>query len=152
MPLIAPPTSERNFNPNVAAVLLIHGVPGEAVFGHIDIPVGGGGTAEIVTLAVPVWPPEEAVTVNGPPVTLPAANNPDEEIVPPPFTAHVNATEAIALPNWSAAVAVNCCVPFVATVAVAGVTVTFVRLWLTVTATLLLALDPELSISAAWSV
>ena len=25
--LIAPPTSERNFNPNVAAVLLITGIP-----------------------------------------------------------------------------------------------------------------------------
>src|SRR5579863_1508258 len=128
MPFITPAASERNFTPNVAALLLIHAVPGVAVLGQIDTPVGGGGVDEIVTFAVPVWPPVLAVTVNGPPVALPAVNNPDEEIVPPPFADHVNAADAIALPNWSAAVAVNCCVPLVTTVALAGVTATLARL------------------------
>ena len=86
-------------HPNVAAVLLIHAVPGAAVASHIDTPVGGGGVADIITLAVPVWPPRKPVTANGPPVALPAVNSPDEEIVPPLFTAHVNVAEAIKLPE-----------------------------------------------------
>jgi len=93
----------------------------------MDTPVAGGGAAVTVTLALPVFAPEEAETVKDPPATLPAVNIPEEETVPPPLTDQVNAGDATVLPNGSAAVAVNCCVPFVVTLAEAGFTLTLVR-------------------------
>jgi hypothetical protein len=96
-----------------------------------------------VTLAVPLTAPLEAVTVNGPP-TVVAVKSPVPLIVPPPDTVHVNAA-LITAPNWSRAVAVNSCVFPTATVAVAGVTVIDVSVWLTVTLTLLVVVSPPAS-------
>ena len=63
---------------------------------------------------------------------------PVELTVPPPDTDQVKAGwVASAVANWSRAVAVNCCVAEVLTVALAGVTSTLDRVWLTTTVTLL---------------
>ena len=45
--------------------------------------------AVIVTLAIPLMAPLEAVTVKGPPVVVPAVNKPVELMVPPPLTVQV---------------------------------------------------------------
>ena len=49
-----------------------------------------GDTLATVTDAVPLFPPLEAVTVNGPPAVLPAVNEPFAPMVPPPLTVHAN--------------------------------------------------------------
>ena len=64
-------------------------------------------------------------------------------IDPPPLTVQLNAgCEDRAAPNWSFAVAVNCCVPFGTTEAVAGETEALVDVWLTVTVTGDVAVPP----------
>ena len=52
--------------------------------------VGGELTAVTVTLAVPLIPPLDAVTVNGPPAELPAVKNPPVLMLPPPLTVQLN--------------------------------------------------------------
>ncbi|EFK95337.1 hypothetical protein LDC_2658 [sediment metagenome] len=91
-------------------------------------------TAVTVTLAVPLLPLLDAVTVYGPPAVAPAVNTPEALIVPPPDTLHVKIA-LIAVPNWSLPAAVNVCVPPVTTLALDGVTATVVSVWLTVTVT-----------------
>ena len=49
---------------------------------------------------------------------------------------------ARAAPNWSLAVAVNCCVPPAFRLTDAGLTAIAVSVWLTVTLTLLVAVNP----------
>jgi hypothetical protein len=84
--------------------------------------------AVTVTCAVPLLPPLAAVTVNGPPAVAPAVKSPAVLIVPPPETVHVKVGWLVSVaPNWSFPLAVNCWVPPAATLAVAGVTVTLVR-------------------------
>src|SRR5438270_670915 len=72
-----------------------------------------------------------------------AVDRPDAVTVPPPLaTDQVKAGAlARAAPNWSRAVAVNCCLVAVFTVAVPGLTVMLVSVWLTVTATSLVVLS-----------
>jgi len=99
-----------------------------------------------VTLAVPLTLPLAAVTVKGPPPVEPAVNNPDELMVPPPLTDQVNVGCGLTgLPNWSNPVAVNCCVPPVATEALLGATVIFVRTGAAVTVTLAVPLTLPLA-------
>src|SRR5262249_9025629 len=74
-------------------------------------------------------------------------------IVPLPVADQVIAgCDARALPNWSRAVAVNCCVPLGATVAVPGETVTEVSAGLTVTVTWLVTLRLPGSVMVTWKV
>ena len=119
------------------------------------VPPAGFGLAEAglatvgapfttVTLAVPETAPLEAVTVNGPPAADPAVNRPLPLIVPPPLTDQLK-TALIEAPNWSLAEALNCCVPFNPTVALAGETAIEVSVCDTVTVTLLVTVRPPLS-------
>src|SRR4051812_36582868 len=81
--------------------------------------------APLVTtkLAVPVLPPPDAVTVNGPPTIAPAVNRPVPLIVPPPLTLQLNVGWLpIGSPNWSVSAALNCLVPLGTTPALDGVT------------------------------
>src|SRR4051794_27882006 len=88
------------------------------------------------TDAVPLVVPLVAVTVKGPPAVAPAVKSPFASMAPPPDTVQVKAGAGeMAVPNWSFAVAVNGCVPLVATLAVGGATVTVVSVATTVTAT-----------------
>src|SRR5438132_13699159 len=81
------------------------------------------GVAMIVTPAIPLTPPLEAVTVKGPPAVPPAVKSPLVLMLPPPLTVQLNdGWAASATPNWSGAVAVNCCVAPVDTVALDGLT------------------------------
>jgi hypothetical protein len=85
---------------SVAATLTFVVVPvtGFGLAEAAAVIVGGWfGALVTVTLAVPLRPLEDAVTVKGPP-TVEAVNNPDVLIVPPPDTVHVNAV-LIAAPN-----------------------------------------------------
>jgi len=93
------------------------------------------GQLWIVTLAVETREPEVAVTVYGPPALDPAVKRPVEALIdPPPLAVQLNAgCGDMAVPNWSFAVTVNCCVPFGTTEAVAGETEAFVDVCLTVT-------------------
>jgi hypothetical protein len=105
---------------------LIGIVPG---FGVTVIVASGPGVMMIV--AVPVIPLHVTVTVFVKvPAVVPAVNRPvDELIVPPPLaTDHVSASTLTAFPSWSVPVTVNCCVPPVARVAEAGVTVSVANL------------------------
>src|ERR1043165_4447464 len=56
------------------------------------------------------------------------------------------------LPNWSIAVAVNCCVPPSASVALPGVTPLLVIVWFTVTVTLLVLVKRAGSVTVTWKV
>lgn len=96
----------------------------------MDCPVGvtesvkSAGALVTVTLAVPNAEPLVAVTVKGPPAVAPAVNRPLAEMVPPPLLDQLNSgCGDMGWPNWSRAVAVNCCVPPDCTDALAGVTV-----------------------------
>jgi hypothetical protein len=99
----------------------------------------------VVTMALPVIDDVEAPGVEAPGVEAAtvdvateagAVNKPADVIVPPPVADHVNAGwTASALPNWSIAVAVNCCLAPAVTVATAGVTIAPVSVWATVTFT-----------------
>jgi len=61
-----------------------------------------------------------------------AVKSPVALILPPPLTDQSNGGALLSgCPNWSCAVAENCCVPPGATVADEGVTVTAVSVWLT---------------------
>src|SRR5208282_2288083 len=76
-----------------------------------------------LTLAIPVMPSLAALTLNGPPAALPAVNKPVPSIVPPLLADHTNAGCGLrVLPSRSAPVALNCCFPSSATVALVGVT------------------------------
>src|SRR5512143_674528 len=96
------------------------------------------GEADTVTLAVPLRLPLWAVTVYGPPKAVPAVNRPPLLMVPPPFTLQTKGgwVDMLAA-NWSRAVAVSCWVAEGATVAVAGASTMLVKVWLTVTVTVL---------------
>ena len=86
------------------------------------------GGAVTVTLAEPLRLPLVAFTVKGPPAVVPAVNKPEVLIVPPPLTDQVKAGCGLTgWLNWSKPVAVNCCVPPVATDALVGETVIVVR-------------------------
>jgi hypothetical protein len=101
----------------------------------------------VVTMALPVIDDVEAPGVEAPGVEAATAtvdvateagavNKPADVIVPPPVADHVNAGwTASALPNWSIAVAVNCCLAPAVTVTMAGVTIAPVSVWATVTFT-----------------
>src|SRR5262245_35957648 len=113
--------------------------------GRVDVAI-----AATVTAAVPLAPPLEPITVNGPPVAAPAGKRPPGEIVPPPRTLHANpGCGASGAPNWSTATAANCCVPPGMTVALDGLTATPVSVWLTVTVTELVAVCPSASVTVA---
>src|SRR5438067_9513543 len=61
--------------------------------------------------------------------------------------AHVNVGwTASAAPNWSKAVAANCCVPLGLSVTAAGLTVTVVAVWLTFTLRVLVVCRPAASV------
>jgi hypothetical protein len=82
-----------------------------------------------------------------------AVNKPADVIVPPPVADHVNVGWTVsALPNWSIAVAVNCCLSPAKIVATAGVTTTPVRVWETVTFTADETVRPPASVIVALSV
>src|SRR5437764_386641 len=95
-----------------------------------------------VTLAVPPTEPLVAWTV-AEPMEAGAAYRPLGLIAPTPLTtAQLKAGwVARALPNWSLALAVNCCVPPPGTLGVAGETAMLVRACWTVTVTALVAVD-----------
>jgi hypothetical protein len=115
---------------------LIGIVPG---FGVTTIVASGPGVT--MTVAVPVTPLHVTVTVFVKvPATVPAVKTPVEElIVPPPLaTDQVSPSTLTAFPSSSVPVTVNCCVPPMARVADAGVTVSVANLW-----------GPELSPHAA---
>src|SRR6185436_8210119 len=89
-----------------------------------------------VTWAVPLTAPLVAVTVWGPPAVPPAVKRPAVSMVPPPETIQVKLGWLVsAVVNWSCAVAVNCWVAFVATLALAGATTMLVSVWETVMVT-----------------
>ena len=117
----------------------------EALAGE-TVMVVSTGAALTVTLAVPLTLPLDAVTVKGPPAVAPAVNNPDALMVPPPFTDQAKVgCGLIGLPNWSNPVAVNCCLPPVATEALLGATVIVVKTGAAVTVTLAVPLTPPLA-------
>src|SRR3954447_22376502 len=91
--------------------------------------VGGWLAAVTVTWAVPLTALLVAVTVKGPP-TVVAVKSPLALMVPPPETIQLKpGCMVTGLANWSRAVALNCCVLPVVTLAVGGVTTMLVRLW-----------------------
>jgi hypothetical protein len=105
-----------------------------------------------VTVAVLLWPPLEAVTVYGPPAALPAVKSPLGLIVPPPVTVHANpGWVANAVPNWSLALAVNCWVAPLPTLALAGDTAMLVAVWVTVILTLLVTVPFAWSLIVTWN-
>src|SRR5262245_66412278 len=72
---------------------------------------------ETVTLAVPLFPPAWAVTVNGPPGVLPAVKVPMPPSEPPPLTVQANVGwVAIVQANLTLAVSVNFYLPLRPTV------------------------------------
>jgi len=108
-------------------------------------------TATIVTLAVPLTAPLAARTVADPAVAG-AVYRPELLTEPVPLAIdHVNVGWVVsAAPNWSFAVAVNCCVALVLIDADAGLTAMLVSVWLTVTLTLLVVVSPPLSLIVTW--
>jgi hypothetical protein len=103
-----------------------------------------------VTLADPLTVPALAVTVYSP-VASGAVYSPALEIVPPfGVTDHVMPL-ATAWPNWSVAVAVNCCWRFCLTVALDGATVIAVIVWSTTTLTVDVVVSMP-SLTATWIV
>src|SRR5258708_39807678 len=94
-----------------------------------------------------------AVTVTvAEPAAAPAVNRPVELTVPPLADQVKTGGLAMALPNWSVALAVNCWTPPAVTLACVGLTATLVRVWLTVTLTLLVVLRPFGSLMVTWKV
>ena len=72
-------------------------------------------------------------------------------LIVPAVVAQVNVgCRASAVPNWSSAVAVYCCVPPAFRLAEGGLTVIAVSVWLTVTLTLLVAVKPLGSVIVTW--
>jgi hypothetical protein len=103
----------------------------------------------VVTGATAESPPVVAVTVDAA-ADAGAVNRPAVDTVPPPVTLHVNAgCVESGMPNWSVAIAENCCVAAGASVAVPGVSVTAVAVWPTVTTTVEVAVRPSVSRSVA---
>ena len=83
----------------------------------------GGATFVTITVALPEMAPLVACTVLlNVPVAAPAVNKPVDEMVPPRPTDQTGMI-GMTLPLASRPTAVNCCVPFVCTVAGFGVTV-----------------------------
>src|SRR5436190_2180258 len=122
----------------------------EALAGETVIVVSTDVTAT-ETLDAPLTEPLEAVTVYGPPAVEPAVKRPLPLTVPPPLTVQGNAgCVASALPNWSFAVAVNCCVAPPETVALEGATAMVICVWFTVTLVLLITVKPPESVIVAW--
>jgi hypothetical protein len=114
-------------------------------------PSVGPPTLFTVTFADPEAAPLAAVTLNVPALD-PAANTPVGDMLPPPFTLHVNAGAAAnGCANWSYAIAENACVPPLETVALGGVTPIVVCVGVTVTVTLLVAVAPSASAMVARS-
>ena len=97
-------------------------------------------------LAVLLAPPNVAVTVYVPGVEPSAARPVPSIELPVPVIDQLNVGELIALPNWSVAVAENCCDPPGATVTDDGVTITPVGVCCTVTATALVTNNPPESV------
>ena len=93
----------------------------------------------MLTVAVPTTPLALAEIV-APVCTLPAVNNPLEEIVPPASTDQPTDAGVNVAPNWSVAAAANCCVCPDGTIADPGLTLTAIVVCATVTFTLLVML------------
>src|SRR5262249_50734594 len=106
-----------------------------------DLGTGPDDYATTVTFALPLTAPTAAVIVNGPPVRRGAVYRPVLLSVPRPVKLHPNVGCVMrASPNWSKAIAVNCCFCRACTVAVAGATVIDVTVCCTVTFTVLVTL------------
>ena len=89
-----------------------------------------------VTVAVPLTLPLFALTVAEPVPEAEALYRPLLLTEPGPVDVQVKVGwVAIGLPNWSSAMALNCCVPPSATLTEVGVTTIEVSVWLTVTLT-----------------
>ena len=115
---------------------------GEALAGVATV-----GGALMVTLALPLVEPDEAVMVNGPPGVAPAVKRPVASTVPPPLVFQIK-DAGIEPPNWSVAVALNCWVAPGLSRALEGDTA-MVRVCCTVTETLLVAVSPPPSVRVA---
>jgi len=98
-----------------------------------------------VTVAWALRPLAETVTWKFPLPFCGAVYSPVLLIEPPPGLTTCQAKagcEFIALPNWSSALAVNCCVAPLASVTLVGEMLRLVRVWTTFTVTLLVADRP----------
>ena len=101
-----------------------------------------------VTLAWALLPLAETFTWKVPVPLFGAVYSPVPLIVPPPLTCQANVgCESIALPNWSRAVAVNCCVAPWASVTLAGVMLSEVHVGTTVTVRLPVVARPSESLT-----
>ena len=96
-------------------------------------------------LVVPLTVPLVAVIVPFVAV-IGAVRRPDVPIVPAVVVQVNDGVVVRALPNWSLAVAVNCCVAPALTVGDDGLTTMLVSVWFTVTLTLLVAVSPSGSV------
>ena len=112
----------------------------------------GGWTAVTVTAAVPLTLPLFALTIAEPVPEEGALYRPLLLTEPGPVDAQVKVDwVAIVLPNWSRALALNCCVPPAATLTEVGYTTIEVSVWLTVTLTTeLVMLSPSGSVMVTW--
>lgn len=80
--------------PSIGAILTVYvAVPPRPIVTNVGSTERekSGDTLVTVMLAVPVTLPLVAVTVYGPPAVVPAVNDPDAPIVPPPLIDQVNA-------------------------------------------------------------
>jgi hypothetical protein len=109
-----------------------------------------GAAFVTVTLALPLTLPLVAVTVAFP-EAYDAVYRPELFTEPHPTFDQVTVVD-IAPPNWSAPLAVNCCVSWDDNVTLAGDTPIEVNVWLTVTLTLLVVLSPPASVMVTASV
>jgi len=82
---------------------------------------------------------------------VPAVKRPLALMVPPPevVQSKVGWVDRLA-PNWSRAVAVNCCVADTFTLALVGATATLVKVWSTVTLVALVVVIPAWSAMVTW--
>jgi hypothetical protein len=95
--------------------------------------------------------PAEALIVNVSPGRREAVKRPPVLMVPPPETIQLKLGWLVsAVANWSRAVAVNCWVPRVGTLALAGATTMLVRVWETVIETDEVTVRPPASCMSTW--
>ena len=109
--------------------------------------IGGRPIEKRLNVALPLTTPLLAITVPLLGDVLDAVNRPPALIVVPTGDAQVIVgCVTKATPNWSFAVAENCCVPPTPRLAVAGLTVIAVSVWFTVTLTGLVTVRPAASV------
>ena len=97
-------------------------------------------------------PPAAGPAVTVPPATevAGAVRSPPALIVPVLVVQVKLGCTARAAPNWSSAVAVNCCMAPACRLTDAGATAIAVNVWFTVTLTLLVVVNPSALVIATW--